>query len=394
MLDTAKSIEEHCGIYTADYIANQIAQTNIVPLKSKKRVLIGRKCLLKVNMSVGLSEVSDEITELKKIEHACSLRYRPDSIMDLSIVNNKTPLWKRLTEDFDGAIGVIPYYPIFDSSKGISVTSLIEKIIEMAEGGVSFMTLHPTANISTYKKALKSKRLIPTTSRGGYMIMKDQVINSRQDNILVENFSEIMKILKKHNVSLSIGSVFRPATIWDALDDFHKAEIEAQKKFINIAKQQGVPVMMEGVGHISIDQILDYAELIRPLNVPLMPLGPLPSDETIGFDHIANSIGAITMARTGVVGMINSVTREEHTGKVPSFESIVEGLQVAQTVAHCYNISRFNQYKEIMEKTGFIRSVNQTCVCTGGLINASVELSEKNMCSRCKHACPLKKNIY
>ncbi len=386
--------EEYYGVYTAKEIRALIMCGATLEFKAKRPVLIGRNCLLKVNLSIGISESCQTAEEEKKLQTIAALSYRPDSIMDLSIVKTENPLWKTALRVFDGAVGTIPYYAVYDEKRGIDEKAFFDNLIEMAKGGVSFMTLHPTANLDLYKAALSSNRIVPTTSRGGYVLLKDALINGRKDNIVSENFDRILEICKQYGVAVSIGTVFRPATIWEALDVFQRREIALQKTFIDRAKAYGVAVMMEGVGHLPLNLVNEYAELIRPLNAPLMPLGPIPSDEIIGFDHVSNAIGASALAQTGVVGMINSVTREEHTGKVPSMDSIIEGLKAARTVAHCYNIARYPTYKKSIEVIGMMRAKHASCVQQGGIFAfKDVEKSEMENCTRCRHECPLKKII-
>ena len=386
--------EVYYDIFTETEIQKSLKEKNCVLLKAKRPVLIGTNCLLKVNLNIGVSDENSYEDEIRKLTYISQLPYRPDSMMDHTIVNLKKPLWKSMIETFDGAIGTLPHYLPFSDTTGINECDFFDNILDMVKGGVSFMTLHPTADIEIYKRAVASKRIVPTTSRGGYVLLKDQVINNRKENIISSNFDKIMKIFKEYDMAVSIGTVFRPATIWEALDEYHQEETLLQKKYIDIAKSYGVPVIMEGIGHISIDKMKRYADIIREYKTPLMPLGPIPSDEIIGFDHISNAIGGIAMAQTGVVGIINSVTREEHTGKVPSFESIIEGLKSAKTVAHCYNISKFLQYKKATEVIGITRAQNETCVQRGGIFAfENVDDEESKTCTRCRRECPLKRII-
>ena len=386
--------EIYYGILDEEDIDLLIKSKSTLKLKAKRPVLIGTKCLLKVNMNIGVSNSDNYELELKKLTEISKLSYRPDSMMDHTIVPLEKPLWKSMVEIFDGAVGTLPHYLPFNEKTGIDEAEFFDNLIQMAQGGVSFMTLHPTADLKLYEKAVKGKRIVPTTSRGGYVLLKDQAINHRKQNIIAENFEKIMSIFKENNVAVSIGTVFRPATIHEALDEYHIEEIEMQKKYIRIAKKYGVHVMMEGIGHISIDKMNEYANLIRKNEAPLMPLGPMPSDEIIGFDHVSNAVGIISMAQTGVLGMVNSVTREEHTGKVPSFDSILEGLMAAKTAAHCYNISKFEKYKLKTEVIGVTRGNSLSCVQRGGIFNYSnIDEKESQECSRCRHECPLKEIV-
>lgn len=385
--------EIYYGIYDSQAIKQEL-QKNMILLKAQRPVLIGTKCLLKVNMNIGVSSDSEYNEEVKKLVKISALPFRPDSMMDHTIVSLKKPLWKSMVETFDGAVGTLPHYLVFDENMGIDECDFFDNLLDMVKGGVSFMTLHPTADLEMYNRAVISNRLVPTTSRGGYVLLKDQAINKRKENIVAKNFDKILRIFREYNVAISIGTVFRPATIWEAMDSFHIEETKRQKKYIDLAKQSGVAVMMEGIGHIPFNMMKKYADMIREYEAPLMPLGPIPSDEIIGFDHISNALGSLTMAQTGVVGMINSVTREEHTGKVPSFESILEGLKTAKTVAHCFNISKFQTYKERTEVIGITRANSESCVQRGGIfLYESIDDLEKERCSRCMRECPLKKII-
>lgn len=387
-IDNVKEVDNN--IYTSLEIKDIISKTNQLVLKGKKPVCIGKDFLLKVNLNVGISYENDYNNEIKKIKKIIELDYRPDSIMDCSIIKIKNPIWKYLIENFDGAVGALPHYTIFNKNNGININELLDLITEMGKAGISFITLHPTANLELYQIA-KNDRNIPMTSRGGYVLLKDQLINKRKNNVIAENFEGIMNIFKKYDIVLSVGSAFRPATIHESLDDCQLKEIELQKYYINIARKSGVRVMMEGIGHISLDKIGKYADLIRHHDAPLMPLGPMISDETIGFDHVNNALGALSLANTGVVGMINSVTREEHTGKIPNINSIIEGLKSSCVVAHSFNISKFSQYRKKTEISGLNRAKNKTCVQTGGIFNyMDIEETEINRCSRCSHECPLK----
>lgn len=378
------------GIYSKQEIESIVSKGKAFLLKARRPVLVGTNCLLKVNTNIGVSDANNYSYEIEKLKAISELEFRPDTMMDHTIVPLKKPLWKNMVETFDGAVGTLPHYLPYNENIGIPEEDFFDNLNDMAHGGVSFVTLHPTADIELYKKAIASKRIVPTTSRGGYVLLKDQVINNRSNNIVANNFEKIMKILKDNGMAVSIGTVFRPATIHEALDLIHREEIVLQKKYIDLAKQYGVPVQMEGIGHMPINLMGEYASLIRSYESPLMPLGPMPSDEIIGFDHVTNAIGASMMASTGVLGIINSVTREEHTGKVPSFDSIVEGLKTARVVTHCYNISKYPAYKNATEVIGVQRSKHNTCVMSGGIFDYISDESERNSCTRCKRECPLK----
>lgn len=386
--------ELYYSIFSENDIQKKIDKKEIIELKAKRPVLVGKQCMLKVNMNIGVSNKEDYQIEIEKLSKISKMSYRPDSMMDHTIVHLEKPLWKSMLENFDGAVGTLPHYLPFDEELGISENDFFDNLLEMAKGGVSFMTLHPTADIGIYNDAVSSNRIVPTTSRGGYVLLKDQLINNRKENIISANFDRIMDIFHEYGMAVSIGTVFRPATIHEALDRFHRKEIIQQKYYIDIARAHNVPVIMEGIGHISLEKVEEYANLIKNYNTPLMPLGPMLSDEIIGFDHINNALGSMAIAQTGVVGIINSVTREEHTGKVPSFDSILEGLKSARVTAHCYNIGKFPEYREKTEVIGVTRAQHETCVQQGGIFGFDdIDNSETDKCTRCRRECPLKRIV-
>jgi len=351
-------------------------------------IIIGSKFLLKVNTSVGISEKEQLDDELKKIKLLTSLAFMPDCIMDHTPINLDEPLWKYLVNNTNLPIGVVPVYTVFNKEKGIDKNKLLDRIEEMAEGGVNFMTFHPTATKELFNMA-KLSRKIPTSSWGGSLVLKDIDINNRNVNVIADNFLDILAILKKYNITLSVGSVFRPARIDEALDNVHIEETKMQKKYIDIAKSNSINVIMEGIGHIPLSSTLQYCKLIRENNVPLMPLGPMPTDATIGFDHISAAIGAAIAAMQGNVGIINSVTRDEHLGGIPKIETTIEGLKTARVVAHIINLERFKYYSNIDKAISDNRASKRTCIANGGIFNLMSNPENKKGCSRCNTHCPL-----
>lgn len=352
----------------------------------KNPLLLGSHALLKVNTNIGVSHEDDLDTELDKLYFLAGLNYAPDSLMDHTIIPLKKPLWKYMLEIFEKPIGTLPLYTAFHNGN-IDKMNLLEIIEEMAESGISFMTLHPTASLKTLEIA-NSCRSIATTSRGGVLALKDAQTNNRDVNVIVDNFDEIIKIFKKHDMTMSIGTTFRPARIDEALDQAQLMEIEDQGKYIKYARSRGINVIMEGVGHLSIKDIPKYCELIKDFHTPLMPLGPMPSDVTIGFDHVTSAIGATLISMCGNVGTINSITREEHTGGVPTKESIIEGLKSARVAAHCINLTRFEGMGNIDSAVSSKRAESKTCVISGGLFGETEE-NRSAGCSRCSFECPL-----
>lgn len=293
------------------------------------------------------------------------------TMMDLSTTRIPTPLYKEIQNSLGCPVGTIPYYICFDSQCGIDDNELLEVIEEQAENGIAFMTLHLTANFELAEKTLS--RNIPIISRGGSLLLRDIKINKRRENVLISNLDKIITILKRHNVAVSIGTTFRPSTQYDALDAAHLSELNMQIELSEYLKQHGLQVMMEGIGHIPFSRIPEYCSILREkAYIPFMPLGPIVSDHTYGQDHITSSIGATYLASLGGADIINAVTREEHTGGIPTIQSILEAIDAASTVVQIVNESRFPFY--------FCRGNTHYHNCMG--------TSDDVGCTRCNEECP------
>ncbi|MFH7025113.1 MAG: phosphomethylpyrimidine synthase ThiC [Heteroscytonema crispum UTEX LB 1556] len=378
------------NLISGDKLIQSLGEGKSILLKGKFRdVAVGNNLLVKVNTSIGVSNSGSLEIELDKLYKLSSVGYRPDTMMDLSTIITDTPLYSHAINIFGGPVGTLPHYICFDHQYGIDLGLLMEEIEKQAEMGVAFMTLHLTPRKYLYEKA-KAIRLTPVTSRGGGIILKDMYINNRKESILSQNFDNILRIFKKYKVTLSLGTTFRPATTVDALDDVQLEEIKIQNEYISAAKSLGVQVMMEGMGHAPLHKIAEYVKLAKQIhNVPIMPLGPITTDAAIGEDHISSAIGATFMAYMGGADIINSVTREEHTGGVPTTESMLEGLRASRIAAHSVNITRYQNLDKLELSTSKIRAKNYTCVTDTGLFTESTKQRFSMGCSRCGSLCPL-----
>lgn len=352
----------------------RIKNNEIVLLKGKKfDTYIGYGLQLKINVSVGLSEIKDYVSEIDKIKRISEFDVIPDSMMDLSIVNINNPLYCIIQEEIGCPVGTVPVYKCFDEKIGIDKNILLEEIEKQAQSGVSFMTFHFSAIDEIYRES--KDRNVPVISRGGSLLLRDIYLNKRKENILLEYFDEICKILKKYSVVASVGTTFRPSNLYDALDKVHIKEIALQKQIISLLREKGINVIMEGIGHISLNDLNKYVDLIRKdFYVPFMPLGPIVTDQAVGWDHISSAIGASNMALMNGADIINAVTREEHTGGIPSVDSIYEAVKSAQVVVHCINDVRF--FEEFNKKYNSKR------------INCMEIVNDKIGCARCRDECP------
>lgn len=357
-----------------DILKKRIQDNEVIFLKGNRfDTLVGKGLQLKINSSVGLSDESQFQNEVDKISKIASFDVLPDIMMDLSIISVKNPIYQIIQEKIGCPVGTVPVYVCFDSKKGIDKNKFLEEIEKQAQNGVSFMTLHFTAIDEIYRKTMK--RNISVISRGGSLVLRDLYLNKRKQNFLLEYFDDICKILKNNSVVVSVGTTFRPSTLYDALDKIQLSEIKMQKDIIKLLRKRGIPVMMEGVGHISLNDLKKYVKLIREdFYIPFMPLGPIPTDRAIGWDHVSAAIGASYMALLDGADIINAVTREEHTGGVPNTNSIYEAIKSAQVVVNSINDVRFfEQYNKVQD---------------GKKTNCMGIIKEDIGCERCKEECP------
>lgn len=348
------------------------SENRVIGLAGKNTtVLAGEHLGLKMNASIGLNSLETYHEERNKIVQIAGHSVRPDIMMDLSTVKSPAPLYELIIQEIGCPVGIIPYYTCFHPSYGIDKNELLDTIEQQAESGISFMTLHLTADLQMAE--LARSRQISVISRGGSLLLRDMRQNHRQENIILQHLDDIIKICKKYHVVISVGTTFRPSTLHDALDSVNMQELEKQKSLCKYLINSGVPVQMEGLGHIPLSKIPQYVSLLRKDSyIPFMPLGPIVSDRTAGQDHITSAVGASYMAALGGADIINAVTREEHTGGIPTVQSILEAIDTADTVIKIINDMRFLEYTEAPAK--------KYHNCMG--------IPSLDGCSRCGDECP------
>ena len=344
----------------------------------KGGLTIGGDSPIRVNCNVGCNCISEFESEVSKLKLIQSCNELPDMMMDLSLIDFKEPLYTLIRDYLRLPFGVVLAYQKFSKSKGLQWRDIKDTFIHLCHNGVSFVTVHFTADKDLLEKA-KIVRSIPMTSRGGGIVLYDTEINFRKQNIFREHIDEIADIALKYDVAISLGSSFRPATIFDACDSIHIEETQRQLCICRYLQDRGVKVMVENIGHISLDKIAEHSKLLKEFNAPIMPLGPLPTDTAINEDHIANAIGASFAAYNGCAHIINCVTRYEHSKSEITQEATIEAIKSAKLAAHIADLSRnINGAKNLDNNITEKRIERLSCFADG------------SMCSRCSIVCPLK----
>jgi len=388
LVDRVQEITE--GLASRTALRRRVTSGTAILMKaSGSPIAVGEGLLVKVNTNLGVSSRRLLEAERAKLHSVATAGFRPDTMMDHTIV--KLPgrqFYELMLSEFGGPIGTLPHYLAFHPRRGIERSALLDMAQAQAEAGVSFMTLHPTPTTALVEKA-RRLRVTASTSRGGGVVIRDMAIHRRHENVIAECFTDLLSILQKHGMALSIGSVFRPSSLSEALDDVHREETAVQFSFIAEARRAGVPVQMEGIGHIALTRLPRYLRLVKRYGVPLMPLGPLPTDASSGMDHVANAIGAAYVCLLGGAHIINSITREEHTGGVPTEPSVLEGLKAARIAAHAVNLCRFQAVAKLDAEVAALRALRRTCAVDIGLFSRSARQSHAVGCTRCGPECPL-----
>lgn len=347
---------------------------------NNKELGIGNEFPIRVNCNIGINNFRDYAQEIEKIDEIFNNQESsPDLMMDLSTINTPKPLYKYILDKYEIPVGTVPVYLSYSNKNGINKKLLLDTVKKQAEQGVSFFTFHFTAYLGIYEIA-KNNRLIPMTSRGGGMVLRDSFIKEKEKNILFECFDEIISIVKKFNIAISLGTTFRPGGIIDALDEVHLLETQKQIELSQLLKNEGVNVIIENVGHIDLSSIEKHSHLLNKCNCPIMPLGPLPTDNAQGADHISSAIGAAFSGYFNCANIINSISPNEHLKSKITTQDTIDGIISAKIAAHSVNLLRFKNIREIDNKIYNRRAKEKSCV-----INNSYK-----SCERCNDFCPLK----
>ncbi|MCL4781474.1 MAG: phosphomethylpyrimidine synthase ThiC [Bryobacterales bacterium] len=314
-------------------IPANIRHTNLEPMA----IGVASKC--KINANIGNSSTTSDIDgELEKLRY--SLKYYADTVMDLSTGGDIRRIRKAILENSPVPIGTVPIYEALSRVKRIQDLTpevMLEVIEEQAAQGVDYMTIH--AGVLIQYVPMAAKRVTGIVSRGGSILAEWMVKNHRQ-NFLYERFDDICKILRKYDVSFSLGDGLRPGSVADASDEAQFAELKTLGELTRIAWDYDVQVMIEGPGHIPMDQIQMQVEKENELchEAPFYTLGPLVTDIAPGYDHITSAIGAAMIGWYGA-SMLCYVTPKEHLG-LPNKEDVKAGLIAYKIAAHAADVAR------------------------------------------------------
>jgi len=314
-------------------IPANVHHTNLEPMA------IGVASLCKINANIGNSAVTSEVDEeLNKLHTA--VHYGADTVMDLSTGGDIPGIRRAILDVSPVPIGTVPIYEALTRVKSVpdlTADVMLEVIEEQAEQGVDYMTIH--AGVLREFLPLVTNRITGIVSRGG-SILGQWMAHHHKQNFLYERFDDICKIFRKHDVSFSLGDGLRPGCLADASDEAQFAELRVLGELTKKAWEYDVQVMIEGPGHIPMDQIQLQVEKENELcyEAPFYTLGPLVTDIAPGYDHITSAIGAAMIGWHGA-SMLCYVTPKEHLG-LPNRDDVRQGIIAYKIAAHAADIAR------------------------------------------------------
>ena len=303
-------------------------------------MIIGRNFLVKINANIGNSAVGSTIgEEVDKLRW--SVKWGADTVMDLSTGKNIHETREWIVRNSPVPIGTVPIYQCLEKVGGdpdkLTIDLFIETLIEQAEQGVDYFTIH--AGVRLAYIPLTAKRLTGIVSRGG-SIMAKWCLSHHQENFLYTHFERICEVMKKYDVAFSLGDGLRPGSIADANDRAQFAELETLGELTQIAWKHDIQVMIEGPGHVPMNKIKENVELQMEIckEAPFYTLGPLAIDIAPGYDHITSAIGAAMIGWFGTA-MLCYVTPKEHLG-LPNRDDVKAGVIAYKIAAHAADLAK------------------------------------------------------
>lgn len=344
--DEIRTVAEKEGIAPEKLMEYVAAGTAIIPCNKNHKAIspagVGSMLKTKINVNLGTSrDCKDLNMELEKVQSAVDMG--AEAIMDLSSCGDTQKFRRLLTEKCPAMIGTVPIYDavVYYHKPLIQITTdeWIDIVKMHAQDGVDFMTIHCGINKETAVKFKRNKRLMNIVSRGGSIIFAWMEMTGNE-NPFYERFDEILNICQQYDVTLSLGDACRPGCIMDATDAPQIEELITLGELTKRAWEKDVQVMIEGPGHMPLNQIAANMEIEKTLchGAPFYVLGPLVTDIAPGYDHITAAIGGAVAAMNGAA-FLCYVTPAEHL-RLPDLDDVKEGIIASKIAAHAADIAK------------------------------------------------------
>ncbi|MCF6157561.1 MAG: phosphomethylpyrimidine synthase ThiC [wastewater metagenome] len=333
-----------------EYVRARIAEGKIIiPANHKRKATkvcgIGTGLKTKINANIGTSadyaDVANELEKLRMAEEAGA-----DAVMDLSTGGDLRSIRKKIIESTFLTVGSVPIYEaavkaVQNKRSIVDMTAgdMLEAIRLHCEDGIDFITVHCGATKGVLKHLKEGKRVCGVVSRGGTFLVEWMIHNNRE-NPLYEEYDEILAIASEYDVTLSLGDALRPGALADAFDRAQVYELNVLAELAQKALDAGVQVMVEGPGHVPLNQVTAQVQLQKELckGVPFYVLGPIVTDIAPGYDHITSAIGGAIAAAAGA-DFLCYVTPTEHLS-LPRPADVRSGVMAARIAAHAADIAK------------------------------------------------------
>ena len=333
----------------AEAVCQSVADGTITIVRNTQRSIkplaIGAGTRIKVNANIGTSSslvsIDEEVAKMR-----AAVECGADAVMDLSTAGDLGAIREALIKECPVAIGTVPIYEMAVRARenkksilDITADEMFTVIEDHCKQGVDFLTIHCGVNRQTVTRFKEVDRIAGAVSRGGTILM-EWIDQNGRENPLYEQYDRLLDILAEYDVAVSLGDGFRPGALKDASDRVQIEELTVLGELVKRARSRNVGVFVEGPGHVPLDQIVTNVQIEKTLcdNAPFYVLGPLVTDVSIGYDHIAGAIGGAIAGIAGV-DFLCFVTPAEHL-RLPSIEDVREGTIASRIAAHAADIAR------------------------------------------------------
>lgn len=329
-------------------VERSFKQGRLVAFKTSSKgnfIAVGENLRVKVNANIGTSgDVHDEDLELRKLEAA--VKAGADAVMDLSTGGDLRSVRRKIVHESPVPVGSVPIYEalVTASRRGTGTEKMepdemLDAIRLHGEDGISFVTVHCGITLSALDHLEQKPRVCGIVSRGGSFLARWMRAN-KQENPLFERYDEVLDICKQYGMVISLGDGLRPGAIADSFDQAQVEELVTLGQLNRRAREKGVQAIIEGPGHVPLDQIPAQMLLQKQLcdDAPFYVLGPLVTDVAPGMDHITSAIGGAIAAMHGA-DFLCYVTPSEHLG-LPSVEDVRMGVLAARVAGHAADVAR------------------------------------------------------
>ncbi len=334
------------GLTEQELLALVSSGRTAIPANIRHKALhpygIGGGLRTKINVNLGISgDCADYRAEMEKVRLA--EKFGAEAIMDLSNYGKTRAFRQKLIETSPAMIGTVPVYDAIGylekDLKDITADDFLKVVRSHAEEGVDFMTIHAGMNRRTAEVFLREKRQMNIVSRGGSLLFAWMKLTGGE-NPFYEHYDELLDILREYDVTISLGDALRPGSIADATDASQIAELTEIGSLTERAWKRDVQVLVEGPGHMAMDEIATNMKLEKRLchGAPFYVLGPLVTDIAPGYDHITSAIGGAIAAANGA-DFLCYVTPAEHL-RLPDLSDVKEGIIASKIAAHAADIAK------------------------------------------------------